>query len=365
MKKSIRLLLLSDPNNTHTKRWVEALYRKGVTLCLFGLGDINTDYYNQYKDLFVCSVGKLSDEDTIKDGRLNKLKYLKVLPQLKKVIKEFRPNIVHAHYASSYGLLGVLSGFHPLVLTVWGSDIFCFPKVSFIHKQVLKFVLRKADFLVSTSHSMASEARKYVDREFEIIPFGIDSELFSPNRVEHDAFTIGCTKTLAPIYGIDKLIKAFALAIKTIDAKLVLVGDGPEKSNLQELAESLDVIDKVYFEGRKDNSELPKYYNQFDIAIYLSLSESFGVVALEAMACECPLILSKATGFQEVVPSEAGVFVDANEEKEVARQIIVLAQNKERRAAMGKVGRKHVVEKYCWNDNVEQMMNCYLSITTL
>lgn len=364
MKKSIRLLLLSDPNNTHTKRWVEALYRKGVTLCLFGLGDINTDYYNQYKDLFVCSVGKLSDEDTIKDGRLNKLKYLKVLPQLKKVIKEFRPNIVHAHYASSYGLLGVLSGFHPLFLTVWGSDIFCFPKVSFLHKQVLKLVLRKADYLVSTSHSMALEAQKYVQKDFEIIPFGIDSDLFSPNRVEHNVFTIGCTKTLAPIYGIDKLLEALAIAVKTIDVKLLLVGDGPEESKLRKLAERLNVAENVIFEGRKDNRELPVYYNQFDVAVYLSKSESFGVVALEAMACECPLIVSKTTGFLEVVPSEAGVFVDADDENEVAHQIIIMAQNKERRVAMGKVGRKHVVDKYNWNDNVEQMLNCYLSIMT-
>ena len=360
--KKIKLLLLSDPNNTHTMRWVKSLSEQGISIFVFGIGALNTEFYDKMSNVLIYSDGNLSDKDITEAGRWSKLKYLKVLPSLKRVIREYKPDVVHAHYASSYGLLGVLSGFHPYILTIWGSDIFCFPKTSYLHKLLLKFVLRKADYILSTSHSMAKEAEKYVNRKIDIIPFGIDSSLFSPNRVKHDIFTIGCTKSLLPIYGIDKLIRAFAIVLRTIDAKLVLVGDGPERSNLQRLTNELGINERVSFEGRKANNQLPAYYNKFDVAVYLSRSESFGVVALEAMACECPLIVSKAAGFMEVVPVEAGVFVDAEEEDDVACQIITLAQDKERRIALGKEGRKHVVKSFCWSDNVKQMEKFYMTV---
>jgi len=361
----MKILLLSDTNNAHTLRWVEALSTLGFEVGVFGLDIVKSDFYSNHPHVSVFAFDRLSKTNTVKNGGLNKLSYLFSLHQLKLIIKTFQPDIVHAHYASSYGLLGVLSGFHPLILSVWGSDVFCFPKVSPIHKYTLKWILRNSDYILSTSKVMATETAKYTSKMISITPFGIDCQLFSPSKEgkkEDRTFIVGCTKTLAPIYGIDILIKAFAVISHDIDAKLKLLGEGPSYLELKQLTEKLNISDKVEFLGRKPIAELPYYYNDFDVAVYLSKSESFGVVALEAMACECPLIVSKAAGFIEVVPSEAGIFIDCEDVQAVAESLRLLYKNKELRKKMGAKGRKYVTAQYQWKENVDTMVNIYNGI---
>lgn len=360
----MRILLLSDPNNPHTLRWLSALEEKGISVGVFGLDIVRTDFYEKHPSIAVFTSNKLSKTDTTKDGGLRKITYLFCVGYLKKVISEFAPDILHAHYASSYGLLGVLSGFHPLVLSVWGSDIYCFPKTSFVHKRLLKIILDKCDYLLSTSNSMARETHKYTDRLIEITPFGIDTELFSRHVSSHNdnVFTIGCTKSHLPIYGIDFLIRAFAMVRENIDARLVLVGDGPSNSDLKELARRLGLSEYVVFEGKKKIEELPLYYSMFDVAVFLSKSESFGVVALEAMGCKCPVVVSNTDGFVEVVPSKAGIFVNANDVVEVANAIIKIYNDKQLAMTMGEYGRNHVVNNYQWKYSVSCMTEIYRSI---
>ena len=119
-------------------------------------------------------------------------------------------DILHAHYASSYGLLGALANFHPFILSIWGADIFSFPKKSFLHRYIFNFNLRVADKILSTSQIMAKEIKKYTNKEIIVTPFGIDINTFKPgNKVdkikgEFD-FIIGTIKGLEEIYGIEYL----------------------------------------------------------------------------------------------------------------------------------------------------------------
>ena len=158
-----RVLFLADGSSIHTKRWVNSLLEKGVTIHLFSLKPVNAADYPDHDFTFThFNLQK-------RFGGLSKLSYLKVLPELKKVIRDFKPDILHAHFATSYGLLGALSGFHPFILSVWGSDVFDFPKKSFLHKSILEYNLKKADRILSTSHVMAEETKIYTDKEWEEI----------------------------------------------------------------------------------------------------------------------------------------------------------------------------------------------------
>lgn len=96
----MKILLLSDANSSHTIKWVTSLAIRDIDILIFSLN--NKHEYNKYKNIKIKS---LNEKVTKKEGSIFKLKYLKALPLLKKIIKEYNPDILHAHYASSYGLL--------------------------------------------------------------------------------------------------------------------------------------------------------------------------------------------------------------------------------------------------------------------
>jgi glycosyltransferase involved in cell wall biosynthesis len=339
-----------------------------MEIFLFGLNRIDPFFYKAYDNVSVYAIDMISDlNNHVKDGTFEKLKYLKALKLLKQKIKDFQPDILHAHYASSYGLLGALSAFHPYIISVWGSDVYDFPNVSFIHKSILKFSLEKADSLLSTSHVMAKETQKYTKKNIEITPFGVDIFLFKKSK-EYDfsePIIIGNVKTLSPKYGIDILIKAFKRVVdKNPEQNIILkiIGDGEERENLIQLCKDLNISGKVHFLGKIENSLLPSYYNSFLVSVSVSVSnsESFGVVAVESMSCECPVIVSDADGFTEVVvDNETGFIVPKKDIEATAQAIQKMIDNPDLRIKMGKKGRERVEKLYDRDNNVNQMLSIY------
>ncbi|WP_153631646.1 glycosyltransferase [Prolixibacter sp. SD074] len=358
----MKILFLADANSIHTKRWVTSLAEKDVEILLFSF-EKNSDK-EQYKHNNIQIVDNNYKNSKKGPGQTSKLRIISYLPKLKRTIKSFKPDIVHAHYASSYGLLGALTGFQPLITSVWGSDVYIFPKISILHRKLLKFNLNNAKVILSTSHSMANETKKYINKDIEITPFGVDVNRFKklPN-VERDELIIGNVKSLAPIYGIDILIRSFNQILKknpTQNLRLQIIGEGPEKENLQTLARSLNIEEYVDFLGKIDNSELPLYYNKFALTVSPSISESFGVVAIEAMACECPVVVSDADGFSEVVKdTETGYIAPKKDIEATADAIQKLLDDSTLRARMGKKGRERVLQLYNWEENVDNMINIY------
>jgi glycosyltransferase involved in cell wall biosynthesis len=363
----MRIFILSDTDNIHTKRWVSALSQKGIEIFLFGLSSNDIKYYAQFSNVTVAETSYTNNiKNIIKNGALQKLKYLKAIKEIKKYIKDFQPDILHAHYASSYGLLGALTGFHPYIISVWGSDVYDFPHVSFFHKQILKYNLSKADKILSTSHVMAKEIQKYTDKPIEITPFGVDLSLFKKLQMKQqndDTFVAGNVKTLAPIYGIDVLIKAFKLLMDNNPnnkLRLEIVGEGPDREKLQQLTRDLDISEHVIFRGKIENHLLSSVYNSLSVFVSVSNSESFGVVAVEAMACECPVIVSNADGFTEVVADgETGFIVPKRDVTATATAIQKFIDDNTLRDKMGSKGRQRVEQLYDWKNNVDTMVNVY------
>jgi L-malate glycosyltransferase len=299
----------------------------------------------------------------------NKISYMSALPGLKKAIADFQPDIVHAHYATSYGLLGARAGFHPFILSVWGSDVYDFPRKSILHKTLLKFNLRHADVICSTSQAMGSETAKYTGKKIEVTPFGIDLEKFRrmdvPPIFEQGDIVMGTIKSLEKKYGIDILIRAFSLLKRScpgLSLKLLIVGDGTEKAELEKLCATEGITGLVKFAGKVSMDEVPVYHNYIDVFVSLSVSdsESFGVSAVEAAACEKPVIVSDVDGFKEVVRhNETGIIVPRNDVTAAAEAMKMLISDPEKAKHLGANGRKRVEELYNWNDNLETMLKIY------
>lgn len=175
----MKILLLSDTYSEHTEKWALGLADSGIQVGLFSFNKASYPWY-EHKNvtLFFEPTKKINAEKN-----LTKFFYLKYVRELKKIIKKFKPDILHAHYATSYGLVGSLSGFHPFFISSWGTDVMKFPDKNFVAKSILKYNFKKADVLCATSHTIKSFISKITSKKVEVIPFGVDVELFSSRKV--------------------------------------------------------------------------------------------------------------------------------------------------------------------------------------
>ncbi len=302
----------------------------------------------------------------------SKIRYLFSGRAFREIVKKEQPDIINAHYATSYGAAMALSGVKNYILSVWGSDIYDFPKKSPLHQALLKFSLRKASMLFSTSRAMADEAVRYTSKKFEITPFGVDMKLFSPDKRTRPAgshpFVIGIVKTLDDLYGIDYLIKAVSM-IHTqrpeLSLSLRISGTGPEAETYRRLAEESGIADFTVFNGHISQSQAAKEWADMDVAVIPSVldSESFGVSAVEAQACGVPVIISDVPGMREAVrPGKSAVIVNRRNAQEIASAIVALFRDESKGRNMGLCGRKYVTDNFELNDCFNRIEDLYLQI---
>jgi len=288
-------------------------------------------------------------------------------PFLRATLKRLKPSLLHVHYASGYGTLGSLAGYHPFLLSVWGSDVYEFPRRSLLHKQLFMRALRHPDRISSTSRDMAREVSRYTDRPISVCPFGVDTKLFAPRPTAPlfatEDLVIGTVKTLEPVYGIDILLKAFAKVTtwhRELPLKLLIVGSGSEKSTLVNLAQTLGILSHVRFVDAVPHRRVSDYLNMLTIGVMPSRRESFGVAALEAGACEVPVVVSRVGGLPEVVEDGAtGLVVTEESVDETASAIDRLIRDPALRRRMGRAARTRVEKLYSWSASLDAMELLY------
>ena len=357
-----RILLLADINSSHLKKSALALKVEGFEVAIFSLSKALEDWYTENNITHFTGLSK--NKKDFLAGDLFKLSYLKAIRKLKNSIQTWRPEIVHAHYASSYGLLGALSGFQNYFISVWGSDVFEFPKKSILHKYLIKFNLAHARLILSASEIMASAARKYSKVPVKVIPFGIDTHVFSPSVHGNDTskeLTIGTIKSLEPVYGIDVLIKSFAIVNRKVNSKklkLLIIGAGSQMDQLKKLASSLS-LSNVEFRGAVEFNKVPECHREIDIFVNLSYMESFGVSVLEAMSSGKPVLVSRAGGLIEITDDDCALYVETGDVEHAATALERLVLNAELRQTMGMHGRNRVEEFYQWSNCVKMMKSIY------
>jgi L-malate glycosyltransferase len=357
----LKIAFLAGPNSIHTVRWVNAIIDKVRELHLLTM--------HQPVDPIDSRVKIHQLPYKAPHG------YLLNVKNLKKLLADIRPNLLHVHYASGYGTLGRLSGYHPLILSVWGSDVYDFPATSFLHHATVAANLRDADWVCSTSEVMAQQTKSiYSDLpHLSITPFGIDINKFRPIPTlrDNNYLTIGTVKRLTPKYGVDILIQAFALAKEKVSSqapelaeklRLIIVGDGKQRKELESLTKQLKIGNVTDFVGAVPHKKVPEYLNQLDIYVAASRldSESFGVAVLEASACGLPVVVSDAGGLPEVVQDRVTGYIALKEDiTATAEAIFKLIINESDRDTMGIAGRQLVIDRYVWQENVELMVEIY------
>ena len=352
----MKICYLSHINNYHTLKWVNAFAARGYEVSVLSLEEpvsLSGKIDERVNVFPIHNGGSRNGSD------LHKVGYLAAVRQVSRLIDSIDPDIVHAHYASSYGLIASLACKRPYYLSVWGSDVYEFPKKTPLHRIIIKRSIDKAAWLMSTSRAMAREAGKYTHKSFYITPFGVDMELFSPDlRERHEGFVVGTVKGLESKYGMDILLRACAelkAKMPQLELRVRIAGAGSQERNLHMLADSLGMGGYLTWLGYISQEAAAREWASFDVACVPSRSESFGVSAVEAQACGAPVVISDVPGLMEACDNgKTAIVVPREDHHALADALSRLVCDDSLRKRMGAVGRSYVEKEY----EVDECFDC-------
>ena len=271
---------------------------------------------------------------------------LALASRLVDVVRFEKLDILHVHYAIPHAsaafmakqILMTYGIFIPVVTTLHGTDITLVGKDR-TYSPVVTFSINKSDGVTAVSENLRQETFEFFDIENEIrvIPNFIDLNRFSLKAKDHFKKAIAPagekilvhTSNFRKVKRTKDVIRIFAKVIEKIPSKLLMVGDGGERTECEQLARDLGVADDVRFLGKQDAIE--EILSVSDLFLMPSQSESFGLAALEAMACKVPVISSNAGGLPELnVNGETGFLKETGDIDGMAQDAIYILEDPER-----------------------------------
>ena len=284
-----------------------------------------------------------------------KIRFLGVVTFWVKICLEIRmikPDVAHAQSLLCGMPAMIAKRFLKIPYVVWGqgSDIYLPGRFT---QMTSKSILHNADAVLALTEDMKQKMRKICDRDISVVPNGIDLERFeisSGEKKEGSAKTIIFVGRLHPVKGVQYLIEAMAIVHQQMpDVKLVIVGDGVQRSMLEELTERLNLNDCIQFAGQVSQESIPRLMHQADVFVLSSLSEGLPVVILEAMAAGLPIVATKVGGIPDIVEEGVnGYLVNAKSSEEIADRLLIFLQNDEMREEIAAKNREKA-KLYTWD----------------
>jgi glycosyltransferase involved in cell wall biosynthesis len=303
---------------------------------------------------------------------LGKARYLINARKVRGLLRDIRPDIVHAMHLTSYGFLGALANVRPLIVSVWGTDVLEAPNLTPFHRWLTKYALAHADVVTATGLHLATETTRYTPPRstVTVVPYGVDLEVFSPAatpREDDGRVVIGAVARLSPEKGVPYLVDAFATLRRKYGARVVLriAGDGPERARVEAQIARLGLPGAVELHGWVEHAALPGFLRSVDVFAVPSTWEGFGVAAAEASACGLPIVSTDVHGLPDVVRhNHTGLLVPASDPGALAAALSQLIDDPARRRRLGTAGRAYVAEHYDWRANAAQMESIYRDLLT-
>jgi len=286
-------------------------------------------------------------------------------------------DLLHVHYAiphatSAYLAREILKGKKDLkfITTLHGTDITLVGlEPSFLH--LVKFSIEQSDGVTAVSrHLKEKTITNYnINKDIEVIPNFVDTKLYKPEAscalrkrfAPNGEKIIVHTSNFRHVKRVPDAIKMLQLVRKEVNAKLVLVGDGPDRSDCERLCRELDLDNYVMFLGKQDG--LVDILNASDLFVIPSQSESFGLSALEAMACGLPVISSSVGGLPELVRhNETGFISEIGDIERMAKYSIDLLSNERKYNKFSEQARERAVNSFDTSIILPQYENYYKKV---
>ena len=326
--KRLKLCFIADPNSIHTEKWLRYFVAQMHEVHLIPIRNYNKKI-----------PGVIYHSLEIKFKAIPKIRAIEKIIKIRRLVNKISPDITHGHFVSGGGHLAYLSGFKPLVVTAWGSDIYLYPKQSFINKMLTRLTLQNADLITTVSRDLKNKIIKMgCSREKNyIIQFGVNTKLFYPTydtnalkkelKIRNNEKIIFSPRMIAPIYNIDNIVKAFKLLQRDFSnlrliLKSYLERDKKYRIYIDNLVKRLGLETRIIFIGQVNYSTMPKLYNLSDVVVSIPTTDGTPVSVLEAMACGCNIVASDIPNLQEWIKDDwNGYLVNVKEIEEISQKI--------------------------------------------
>lgn len=211
------------------------------------------------------------------------------------------------------------------------------------YRPLARFIWRRALGITVNSTNLKHLATKTLDRNYTVIPNGVNTAIFTPvsdsKKYSHFTITAGAT-ILSKIKNLETLIRAFAtFHSRYPDSRLLLIGSGPEEKPFKDLVNNLNLTKAVTFTGRKSHTWLKTNLPLSHVVCLPSLNEGMSNALLEAMACGLPILISREAGAAELIDGN-GFVVDSLDTKAIAKYLEILYTDHSLRKSMSKKSRE-------------------------
>lgn len=295
MSTSPRVLVAADARAFHTARYVTELRRQGCEVRLVSM-----------------EKGEIEHCQLKARGPVAALHYALAAAELRRIVDEFRPDVVNPHFASGYGYLvarAQKTGFPPIMLNLWGSDILIVPKKSFLHRYKTKVALEAADAVTGDSEYLLDEAAK-VGRlaRREMIVWGVERKYLELRRKEfrwQRPLRVIVPRSQEAVYNNAFIVEALAELVNEGLVELTLAGFGSLLSEIKVRSEQL-TGGRVRFYEKLGRDDYMKLLATQDVYLSASRSDSSPVSLLEAMGLGVIAVVGDIPGVREWIDDDSG-----------------------------------------------------------
>lgn len=266
---------------------------------------------------------------------------LALASKMAEVAKREKLDLLHVHYAIPHAICAFLAKQMvgddlKIVTTLHGTDITVLGYDQSL-SELIRFGIESSDVVTAVSDSLVKQTYELIQpkKEIETVYNFIDDRVYNKKDASHlkkqygileDEKVVIHVSNFRKVKRVQDVVYSFQLIQKEINAKLLLVGDGPEMTYISNLVGELGLTDKVLFLGKQENLE--ELYSLSDVMLLLSEKESFGLVLLEAMACGVPCIGTNTGGIPEVIyEGETGYLCEVGDVKSIANRAVELLSN--------------------------------------
>jgi L-malate glycosyltransferase len=375
----MRVLYFSDNVSDHNRRFIEKLSDAGHKVhFLDPTSEQQPDHWLPDGAHWIQSMQKLR-RDAEPEA------FAELLPELRNWLREIDPDLIHAGPAHNCGYATALSNFHPWLLMSWGSDILYQAEQGLQWKQAIQLALTSADGFFCDCDTVRSKAKQLANRSTKSLsddrivqlPWGIKRGSFAPEGVTptqaefaRDPATrvVLSTRSWEQLYGINVLLEAFHRAYR-IDSslRLLLMGDGPDVTLVQEFIRARGLTHVVRTPGKIARRDMPKWFRAADVYVSCTLTDGTSISLLEAMATGLPVVVSNLPGNREwVVEGQNGWLARADSAEDFADRLLrAVRLVPEERKLLAERNQEIVQTRADWDRNFPRLLQMYEQLTTV
>jgi len=369
----VKILYFTRDYTTHDWRFLAKLAESPHETHFLRLEDDGVPYERRPLPAGVRSVawrGGIAPARTIAD-------WLGLMPDLERVLDEVCPDLVHAGPIQSCGFLTALSGFRPLLLMSWGSDLLVDADRDEAHRWITRYALRHSDFLLCDCDAVREKAQAFVpyaDERVIQFPWGVDLARFAPAEDPAAArrrlglegeFLVLSTRLWEDLYDVETVLDAVRIArARNRGVRLILLGDGSLAPRVRRFIADHDLAGSVTMPGLVPHAAVPDYFRAADLYLSCARSDGSSISLLEAMATALPVVVTDTPANREwVAPGEGGALVPVGDAAGFARALLnIAALDPAARRRVSQRNREVAAAHADWDANVARLLDTYMQI---